>query len=118
LAQDYFNSNGKDSNSTNQEAPLAPLAPLTVYKKAYTTKKSTTGKSTFGALLSSQSHNDNFANIWYINSGATDYFTGSKSSFVTYEDMKPFPITLGNESTILIKGKGTIILSTTPELKV
>ena len=50
LAQDYFNSNRKDSNSTNQEAPLAPL---TIYKKAYTTKKSTTRKSTFSALFSS-----------------------------------------------------------------
>ena len=32
--------------------------------------------------------------------------------------MEPFPITLSNESMILIKGKGTIILLTTPELKV
>jgi hypothetical protein len=29
-----------------------------------------------------------------------------------------FPITLSNKSIILIKGKGTIILSTTPELKI
>jgi hypothetical protein len=50
LAQDYFNSNGKDPNSTNQEAPLASL---TIYKKAYTAKKSTTGKSISSALLSS-----------------------------------------------------------------
>jgi hypothetical protein len=114
LAQDYFNSNGKDPNSTNQEAPSAPS---TVYKKAYTAKTSTTGKSTSSALLSSQSLDD-FTNIWYIDSGATDHFTGSKSSFVTYEDMEPFPITLSDESTILIKDKGTIILSTTPELKV
>jgi hypothetical protein len=57
-------------------------------------------------------------NIWYINSGAMDYFTGSRSSFITYKDMEPFLITLGNESTILIKGKGTIILATKPELKI
>jgi len=37
LAQDYFNSNRKDPNSYNQEALLALL---TVYKKAYTAKKS------------------------------------------------------------------------------
>jgi hypothetical protein len=115
LAQDYFNSNGKDSNSTNQEAPLAPL---TVYKKAYTAKKLTTGKSTFSALLSSQLLNNDFTNIWYIDSGTTDHFTGNKSSFVTYEDVELFPITLGNESIILIKSKGTVILSTIPELKV
>jgi hypothetical protein len=97
---------------------LALLALLTIYKKAYTTKKLTTRKSTFGALLSSQLHNNNFANIWYINLGAMDYFTGSKSFFITYKDVEPFPITLSNEFTILIKGKGTIILFTTPELKV
>jgi hypothetical protein len=115
LAQDYFNSNGKDSNSTNQEALSAPS---TVYKKAYTAKKSTTGKSTFSTLLSSQLHNNDFADIWYIDSGITDHFTGSKSSFITYKNVELFPITLGNESIILIKGKGTIILSTTPELKI
>jgi hypothetical protein len=118
LAQDYFNSNRKDSNSTNQEAPLALSTPSTVYKKAYTAKKSTTGKSTFSTLLSSQLLDNDFTNIWYIDSGATDHFTGSKSSFVTYKDIEPFPITLGNKSIILIKGKGTITLSTTPELKV
>jgi hypothetical protein len=32
--------------------------------------------------------------------------------------MKPFPITLSNEFIILIKGKGTIILSIIPELKI
>jgi len=111
LAQDYFNSNGKDSNSTNQEAPLASQSP--VYKKAYTAQK-----STISALLSSQSLDDDSTNIWYIDSGATDHFTGSKSSFITYEEMDPFPITLGDESTILIKGKGTIILATKPELKI
>jgi hypothetical protein len=47
-----------------------------------------------------------------------DYFTGSKSSFITYKDIELFPITLGNEFTILIKGKETIILSTIPELKI
>ena len=94
------------------------LALLTIYKKAYTAKKLTTGKSTFSALFSSQLLDDDFMNIWYINSGATDYFTGSKSFFVTYKDMEPFPIILSNESIILIKDKGTIILLTTPELKV
>ena len=47
-----------------------------------------------------------------------NYFTGSKSFFITYKDMEPFPITLSNKSIILIKGKGTIILLTIPELKV
>ena len=47
-----------------------------------------------------------------------NYFTGNKSFFITYKDMKPFPITLSNESIILIKGKGTILLLITPELKV
>jgi hypothetical protein len=60
LAQDYFNSNRKNSNSTNQEALLALL---TIYKKAYTTKKSTTGKSIFSTLLTSQLYNNDFANI-------------------------------------------------------
>jgi hypothetical protein len=32
--------------------------------------------------------------------------------------MELFLITLSNESTILIKGKGTIILATKPELKI
>jgi hypothetical protein len=32
--------------------------------------------------------------------------------------MEPFSITFSNESIILIKGKGTIILSTKPELKI
>jgi hypothetical protein len=47
-----------------------------------------------------------------------DHFTGSKSSFLIYEEIDPFPITLGNESTILIEGKGTILLATKPELKI
>jgi hypothetical protein len=47
-----------------------------------------------------------------------NYFTGSKSSFITYKDMELFPITLGNKSMILIKSKGIIILLITPELKV
>jgi hypothetical protein len=47
-----------------------------------------------------------------------DHFTGSKSSFITYEEINPFPITLRDESTILIRGKGTIILATKPELKI
>ena len=47
-----------------------------------------------------------------------DYFTGSKSFFIIYKDMELFPITLSNKFTILIKGKRTIILSITPELKV
>jgi hypothetical protein len=111
LAQDYFNSNGKDSNSTNQEAPLASQSP--VYKKAYTAQK-----STISALLSSQSLDDDSTNVWYIDSGATDHFTGSKGSFITYEEIDPFPITLGDESTVLIRGKGTIILATKPELKI
>jgi len=57
-------------------------------------------------------------NIWYIDLGAMDYFIGSKSSFITYEEINPFPITLRDESTILIRGKGTIILATKPELKI
>ena len=111
LAQDYFNSNGKDSNSTNQEAPLASQSP--VYKKAYTAQK-----STISALLSSQLLDNDSTNVWYINSGATDHFTGSKGSFITYEEIDPFPITLGDESTVLIRGKGTIILAIKPELKI
>jgi hypothetical protein len=43
---------------------------------------------------------------------------GSKSSFITYKDMELFPIILSNKSIILIKGKGTIILFTKPELKI
>jgi hypothetical protein len=57
-------------------------------------------------------------NIWYINSGIIDYFTGSKSFFIIYKDMELFPIILSNEFTILIKGKGTIILSIISELKI
>jgi hypothetical protein len=86
---------------------------LPVYKKAYTTQK-----STISALLSSQLLNDDSTNVWYINSGATDHFTGSKGSFITYKEIDPFPITLGDESTVLIRGKGTIILATKPELKI
>jgi hypothetical protein len=47
-----------------------------------------------------------------------NYFTGSKSFFITYKNMKLFPITLSNKFTILIKDKGTIILFTIPELKI
>jgi hypothetical protein len=47
-----------------------------------------------------------------------DYFTGSKSSFIIYKDMEPFPITLSNKSIIFIKDKEIIILLTIPELKV
>jgi hypothetical protein len=47
-----------------------------------------------------------------------NYFIGSKSFFITYKDIEPFPITLSNKSIILIKGKETIILFTTSKLKV
>jgi hypothetical protein len=47
-----------------------------------------------------------------------DHFTGSKSSFLIYEEINPFPITLGDESMILIEGKGTILLATKLELKI
>ena len=57
-------------------------------------------------------------NIWYINLGTMDYFTGSKSSFLIYEEINLFLITLSNESLILIKGKGTILLVTKLELKI
>jgi len=110
LAQEFYDSKGKDTNSTSKEASSDPKAP--VYPKVYTARK-----TTFSALLSGQSPDD-FTNIWYIDSGATDHFTGSKSSFITYEEINPFPITLGDESTILIKGKGTILLATKPELKI
>jgi hypothetical protein len=110
-AQKFFDSKGKDAFSTKQEASSSG-SKETIHPKAYTTRK-----TTFSALLSSQSPDD-FANIWYIDSGATDHFTGSKSSFLTYEEINPFPITLGDESTILIEGKGTILLATKPELKI
>jgi hypothetical protein len=57
-------------------------------------------------------------NIWYINSGIIDYFTGSKSFFITYKDMKLFSIIFSNKSIILIKNKKTIILFTISKLKV
>jgi hypothetical protein len=47
-----------------------------------------------------------------------DYFTRSKSFFITYKNMKLFPITLSNEFIILIKGKGIIILSIISKLKI
>jgi len=47
-----------------------------------------------------------------------DYFTSSKSSFLIYEEINPFPITLSNKLIILIEGKGTILLATKPELKI
>jgi hypothetical protein len=83
-----------------------------IHNKAWTARQLTAT-----ALISSQSHDD-FTNNWYIDSGATDHFTGSRRSFVTYEDVDPFPIILGDESTILIRGKGTIVLQTTAELSI
>jgi hypothetical protein len=47
-----------------------------------------------------------------------DHFTSSKSSFLIYEEINLFLITLSNESTILIKGKGTILLATKLELNI
>jgi hypothetical protein len=47
-----------------------------------------------------------------------DYFTSSKSSFLIYEEINSFLITLSNKSIILIKGKGTILLATKLELKI
>jgi hypothetical protein len=49
---------------------------------------------------------------WYIDSGATDHFTGSKAAFLSYETTHPFPVTLGDESNIMVEGKGSIILAT------
>jgi len=47
-----------------------------------------------------------------------DYFTSNKSSFLIYKEINLFLITLSNESIILIKGKGTILLATKLELKI
>ena len=47
-----------------------------------------------------------------------NYFTSNKSSFLIYEEINLFLITLNNELIILIKEKGTIILVTKLELKI
>jgi hypothetical protein len=47
-----------------------------------------------------------------------NYFTGLRSSFLTYKDIKLFLIILGNKLTILIEGKGTILLDTRLDLKI
>jgi hypothetical protein len=110
LVQEFYDSKGKDTNSTSKKASSNPKVPI--YPKVYTARK-----TIFSTLLSRQLPDD-FTNIWYIDSDTTDHFTGSKSFFITYKEINPFLITLGNELIILIKGKGTILLATKPELKI
>jgi hypothetical protein len=48
---------------------------------------------------------------WFINSRASDYFTGLNKSFISFEEISLFPITLGDNSIIYITGKGTLKLN-------
>ena len=48
---------------------------------------------------------------WFIDSGASDHFTGSNKSFISFEEISPFPITLGDDSVVYVTGKGTLKLN-------
>jgi len=47
---------------------------------------------------------------WFIDSGASDHFTGSLNVFVSYEEISPFPINLGDDSSVYVTGKGVVSL--------
>jgi hypothetical protein len=48
---------------------------------------------------------------WFIDSGASDHFTGLNKSFVSFEEISLFPITLGDDSVVYIIGKGILKLN-------
>jgi hypothetical protein len=96
------------TTSTNQEPARTPSP--TPYKKAWTARNAPTSALLSAPALASASIIDP---IWYLDSGATDHFTGNKASFTSYEDVTPFPISLGDESLILVEGKGSLTIATT-----
>ena len=48
---------------------------------------------------------------WYFDSGASDHITGDRDAFDTFRNITPFSITLGDESKVLVTGKGSVVLS-------
>jgi hypothetical protein len=48
---------------------------------------------------------------WFIDSGALDYFTSLNKLFIFFEEISPFPITLGDDSVVYVIGKGTLKLN-------
>ncbi len=47
---------------------------------------------------------------WYIDSGATAHRTHDRSAFISYESINPFPVQMGDSSSALAVGKGTVRL--------
>ena len=47
---------------------------------------------------------------WYLDSGASDHITGDLGAFMEFQEITPFPITLGDSSTVLVTGKGKVQL--------
>lgn len=47
---------------------------------------------------------------WYIDSGASDHYSGDLSAFTEYQATTPYPVLMGNESTVYIQGRGTVVL--------
>jgi len=44
-------------------------------------------------------------NQWYFNLGVTDHITRNREAFYSFRDITPFPITLGDESQMVVTGK-------------
>ena len=48
---------------------------------------------------------------WFINSRASDYFTGLNKLFIFFKEIFPFSITLSDDSIVYVIGKGTLKLN-------
>jgi hypothetical protein len=48
---------------------------------------------------------------WYLDSGASDHITGNIEAFTEFREITPFPITLGDSSTVLVTGTGKVALN-------
>jgi hypothetical protein len=49
--------------------------------------------------------------LWYFDSGASDHITGDRNAFDTFRNITPFSITHGDESKVLVTGKGSVVLN-------
>eukprot|EP00171_Calliarthron_tuberculosum_P002750 IDg2750t1 len=46
--------------------------------------------------------------VWHIDSGASHHFTYARSAFVSYKNVTPFPVQMGDKSTALVIGRGDV----------
>jgi hypothetical protein len=112
LVRNYDSTSGSSSKPSNSSSKDTFTGPK-LDRKQYIVKHISPNQVRCFATASSIPTDQRYHNTskWFINSGASDHFTGSNKSFLSFKEISPFPITLGDNSIVYVTGKGTLKLN-------